>query len=56
MQYHDENLEQSVDTPGEDEMLGVMEQGAYGKLVGFPTTSGAGAGVGGGNPGVDGGR
>ncbi|RRQ23339.1 hypothetical protein D5687_07865 [Guyparkeria sp. SCN-R1] len=58
MQYHDENLEQSEDTPGEDEMLGVMDQGAYGKLDGSPTTvaPGAGAGVGGGNPGVGGGR
>ena len=34
MQYHDENLEQSVDTPGEDEMLGVMIQNARGKLDG----------------------
>ena len=32
MQYHDENLEQSVDTPGEDEMLGIMVQNASGKL------------------------
>lgn len=32
MQYRDENLEQSVETPGEDEMRGVMVQGAYGKL------------------------
>jgi len=32
MQNHDENLEQSVDTPGEDEMLGVMIQKAKGKL------------------------
>jgi len=32
MQYHDENLEQSVDTPGEDEMLGTMDQNARGKL------------------------
>ncbi|WP_322520759.1 hypothetical protein SR882_08145 [Guyparkeria halophila] len=47
MQYHDENLEQSVDTPGEDEMLGVMEQGAYGKLGGSPTTGGLSAGTGG---------
>lgn len=32
MQYHEENLEQSEDTPGEDEMLGVMVQNARGKL------------------------
>ena len=32
MQYHEENLAQSVDTPGEDEMLGEMEQQARGKL------------------------
>lgn len=31
MQYHEENLAQSVDTPGEDEMLGVMVQKANGK-------------------------
>ncbi|MCE5971997.1 hypothetical protein LZA78_00645 [Sinirhodobacter sp. WL0062] len=31
-QYHEENLTQSVDTPGEDEMLGVMVQNARGKL------------------------
>ena len=29
--YHEENLEQSVDTPGEDEMLGVMVRNAGGK-------------------------
>lgn len=39
MQYHDENLEQSVDTPGEDEMLGVMVQNASGKLDGSLTNS-----------------
>lgn len=48
MQNHDENLEQSVDTPGEDEMLGVMEQGAYGKLGGSPTTGGLSGDMGGG--------
>ncbi len=32
MQYHDENLAQSIDTPGEDEMLGEMVQQARGKL------------------------
>ncbi len=31
-QYHEENLAQSEDTPGEDEMLGVMVQKARGKL------------------------
>lgn len=39
MQYHDENLEQSVDTPGEDEMLGIMIQNASGKLDGSLTNS-----------------
>lgn len=34
MQYHEENLAQSIDTPGEDEMLGVMVQTARGKLEG----------------------
>lgn len=59
MQYHDENLEQSEDTPGEDEMLGVMDRSAYGKLGGSPTTGGGlggGSGAGGGNPGMGGGR
>ncbi|MFP5509751.1 MAG: hypothetical protein ACLGIP_11350 [Alphaproteobacteria bacterium] len=32
MQYHEENLAQSEDTPGEDEMLGRMVQTAHGKL------------------------
>ncbi|MHC0053694.1 hypothetical protein [Actibacterium sp. D379-3] len=32
MQNHEENLAQSVDTPGEDEMLGEMVQQACGKL------------------------
>lgn len=39
MQYHDENLEQSVDTPGEDEMLGIMVQNASGKLDSSLTSS-----------------
>ena len=34
-QEHDANLLQSVDTPGEDEMLGVMVQQARGKLDGL---------------------
>ena len=33
MQYHDENLVQSLATPGEDEMLGEMVQVAHGKLA-----------------------
>jgi len=45
MQYHQENLEQSVDTPGENEMLGLMDRGAYGKLGGSPTTGGPEAGA-----------
>ncbi len=43
MQNHDENLEQSVDTPGEDEMLGVMEQNARGKLDASLTSSAGGS-------------
>ncbi|MDP5335770.1 MAG: hypothetical protein NWT12_00645 [Paracoccaceae bacterium] len=34
-QNHDTNLLQSVDTPGEDEMLGVMVRSARGKLDGL---------------------
>lgn len=34
-QNHEANLLQSVDTPGEDEMLGVMVQQARGKLEGL---------------------
>ena len=59
MQYHEENLERSEDTPGEDEMLGVMDQQAVGQLGGSPTTGGGmggGPSAGGGNPGVGGGR
>ncbi len=56
MEYHDENLEQSVDTPGEDEMLGVMDRSAYGKLGGSPTTDGMGGGTGGVNAGAGNGR
>lgn len=33
-QDHEENLAQSIDTPGEDEMLGNMVQNARGKLEG----------------------
>jgi hypothetical protein len=32
MQYHDDNLVQSEDTPGEDEMLGTMVREATGKI------------------------
>lgn len=57
MQNHEENLEQSENTPGEDEMLGVMDRRAYGKLGGSPSADGDTAGsAGGGNPGVGGGR
>ncbi|MGG7564997.1 hypothetical protein ACQ5SO_02395 [Rhodovulum sp. DZ06] len=31
-QFHDENQARSADTPGEDEMRGVMVQNAHGKL------------------------
>lgn len=58
MQYHEENLAQSEDTPGEDEMLGVMVQGARGKLEGTMFdradggySAGQGVGAGGGNGG-----
>jgi hypothetical protein len=34
-QNHDTNLLQSLDTPGEDEMLGVMVRNARGKLDGL---------------------
>ncbi len=34
-QNHDANLLQSLDTPGEDEMLGVMQRHARGKLDGL---------------------
>ena len=33
-QNHEENQEQSIDTPGEDEMLGTMVREAHGKLDG----------------------
>ena len=33
MQYHDENLAQSEETEGDDEMLGTMTGTATGKLV-----------------------
>ncbi|PFG61550.1 hypothetical protein AXZ77_0095 [Thioclava sp. ES.031] len=45
-QNHEENLEQSVDTPGEDEMLGVMVRSAHGKLDGLSGGSGDGSGDG----------
>ena len=32
MQYHEENLAQSVDTPGEDEMNGTQVGSAHGKI------------------------
>ena len=50
MVYHDENLEQSIDTPGEDEMRGAMVQGAFGKLGGDRPGMG-GPGIGGLGPG-----
>lgn len=43
MQNHEENLAQSVDTPGEDEMLGVMVQSAHGKLDGLSDGSNGGS-------------
>ncbi|GGE50103.1 hypothetical protein [Actibacterium pelagium] len=50
-QYHDANQEQSIDTPGEDEMRGEMEQNANGKLDGGSGgggSQGSGEGKGGG--------
>ena len=62
MQYHEENLAQSEDTPGEDEMLGVMVQSARGKLegtmlgrAGSGYSAGRGVGAGEGNGGGNGG-
>lgn len=55
MQNHEENLAQSIDTPGEDEILGVMVQSAHGKLDGLAggsngsTGGGSGDGSGGGS-------
>ncbi|KEO54490.1 hypothetical protein [Thioclava pacifica] len=49
MQYHEENLAQSIDTPGEDEMLGVMVREAHGKLDGLAGGSNGGAGDGSGD-------
>ncbi|SEQ68825.1 hypothetical protein [Thalassovita taeanensis] len=48
-QYHEANLEQSVDTPGEDEMLGVMNRNAVGKLgaESAEASQGSGGSVGG---------
>lgn len=45
-QYHDENLEQSDGTPGENEMRGALVQWAWGKL-GREAGQGAGQGAGG---------
>ncbi|GAA3867484.1 hypothetical protein [Celeribacter arenosi] len=45
-QYHTENQAQSINTPGEDEMRGVMVQRARGKLdptVGKPDGAGIAA-------------
>lgn len=45
-QYHDENQAVSEDTPGEDEMNGVMTRSAHGKLgtAGSDTGQGSGGG------------
>ena len=54
MQYHDDNMEQSIGTPGEDEMKGVMMGHARGKLddsVGASAAGGGGAGGGNGGGG-----
>ncbi|OOY20150.1 hypothetical protein BMI86_11895 [Thioclava sp. DLFJ5-1] len=45
-QEHEDNLVQSIDTPGEDEMLGVMVRSAHGKLDGLAGGSGDGSGDG----------
>jgi len=58
-QNHEENLAQSEDTPGEDEMLGVMVQQARGKLdtdLGPSGSDGAGRQADGSGSGAMGGR
>lgn len=53
-QYHEVNLVQSEDTPGEDEMLGIMVRQARGKLddsIGTPASPGQGHGENGGGQG-----
>lgn len=55
MQNHEENLAQSIDTPGEDEMLGVMVQEAHGKLDGLAGGSNGGTGDGSGGASTNGG-
>ncbi len=63
MQFHDENLAQSEETPGEDEMRGVMVRSAHGKLgttgrglAERGASAGHGASTGGGHGGFSGGR
>jgi len=51
---HEENLAKSVDTPGEDEMLGVMVQNARGKLA--PDVGSAASGGNGGRGGEGAGK
>ncbi len=41
-QYHEQNLAQSLETPGEDEMLGVMVRDAHGKLDAESAAKGGG--------------
>ncbi|OOY30115.1 hypothetical protein [Thioclava sp. F36-6] len=48
-QEHEDNLVKSIDTPGEDEMLGVMVRSAHGKLDGLTGGSGSGGGTGSGS-------
>ncbi|MPQ94368.1 hypothetical protein [Thioclava sp. JE_KL1] len=48
-QEHEDNLVKSIDTPGEDEMLGVMVRSAHGKLDGLAGGSGSSGGTGGGS-------
>ena len=48
-QEHEDNLVQSIDTPGEDEMLGTMVRSAHGKLDGLTGGSGSSGGTGGGS-------
>jgi hypothetical protein len=53
--FHDSNQARSADTPGEDEMRGVMVRSARGKLDTAASATGTGRGkAGGGSPGAGG--
>lgn len=48
-QYHEDNQARSIDTPGEDEMKGVMTRNAHGKLGTAGGNAQGGQGQGSGN-------